>query len=108
METPPDPTSRRGSAARGPALAAVLLGSFSVITGCAYGFGIVPALAAVFCARLARRRMEEEGTREGSGMAKAGLILGVSGMVISLFFFALFVVMVVFGIGPGEFPSGPG
>jgi hypothetical protein len=63
------------------AVASLVLGILGIIS-CGYTFFIAPILAIVF-AVIGRRQIRERG-QSGNGMAIAGLILGIIGVIISL------------------------
>jgi hypothetical protein len=78
----------------GLAVASLVLGLIGVLS-CGYTFFVAPLLAVIFGV-LGRRQIRETGQR-GEGMAMAGLVLGIIGLVIS----ALIVVVVIGAIVAG-------
>ena len=88
----------------GKAIAALILGLFSPVAALYYGLpGIVLGAIAVVLGMRARRRVRESGgVLGGGGIALAGWIAGVCGIVVGLlwglFLFALFMAM---GAGGG-------
>jgi hypothetical protein len=76
------------------AIASLVLGLVGLFT-CGYTFFIAPLLAVIFGVK-GRRQIRETG-QQGDGMALAGLILGVIGLVISAAIVVFLIAIVVAG-----------
>ncbi|MBT2491110.1 DUF4190 domain-containing protein [Streptomyces sp. ISL-96] len=91
-------TGQHGPApANGFGVTAMVLGIISVTFFCAYGLGIILGILALIFGILGRKRVAR-GEATNSGMALAGIILGVIGFVLS----AAFIGFVVWAIVQGE------
>jgi hypothetical protein len=80
----------------GSAVASLVLGIVGLLT-CGYTFFIAPVLAVVLGVK-ARRQIRESG-QQGDGMALAGIITGVIGLVVSAAIVIFFIVMFVYAAG---------
>jgi hypothetical protein len=80
----------------GMAIASLVLGLVGFLT-CGYTFFIAPVLAVVFGVK-GRRQIRETG-QQGDGMALAGIILGVIGLVISAGIVIFIIAVIVSGAG---------
>jgi hypothetical protein len=80
----------------GSAVASLVLGIVGLLT-CGYTFFIAPVLAVVLGVK-ARRQIRESG-QQGAGMALAGIITGVIGLVISAAIVLFFLFMFVYAAG---------
>jgi hypothetical protein len=80
----------------GSAVASLVLGIVGVLT-CGYTFFIAPVLAVVLGVK-ARRQIRESG-QQGDGMALAGIITGVIGLVVSAAIVVFFLFMFVYAAG---------
>jgi hypothetical protein len=80
----------------GMAIASLVLGLVGFFT-CGYTFFIAPVLAVVFGVK-GRRQIRETG-QQGDGMALAGIILGVIGLVISAAIVIFIIAVIVSGAG---------
>ncbi len=83
--------------ANGYGITAMVLGIISVTFFCAYGLGIILGVLALIFGILGRKRVER-GEATNSGMALAGIILGIAGFVLS----AAFIGFVVWAIVQSE------
>jgi len=73
------------------AVASLVLGIISVISWC---FGIVPGILAIIFALQAKKELREKPWMSGAGMATAGLVLGIVGVVLAVFIFIMYFVAV--------------
>lgn len=81
-----------GSGSNPMAIVALVLGILSIPVSCFYGFGIILGVAAIVLGVIAGRKAKAGQAGQG-GLAKAGLITGIVGIVIGV------VVLVLFAIG---------
>lgn len=71
------------------ALWSMILGILSLVC-CVASFGFIPGIPAIILSRMGGKEIAASGgTQTGSGMATAGLILGVLGTVVSILFLVL-------------------
>lgn len=78
------------------AIVALVLGILSIGASCGYGLGIVLAIPAIICGRMARKEVaRSQGTVQGDGLALAGFITGWIGVGIASIWFLLFGLMAI-------------
>jgi hypothetical protein len=82
-----------GQATNGKAIASLILGICSI----ALCLGIFAGIPAVILARMARREIAE-GNGSGEGLAQAGLITGIIGIVIGAFYVLYIIVVIIAAI----------
>jgi hypothetical protein len=88
---------------RGLAIASMLTGIAGVFFSFAYGFGLLPSIAAIITGHLAQKRQPH-----ARGMWLAGLICGYVGLAISVLWIIAIVVVVAFAVAnPAGFETGP-
>ncbi|MGW0545665.1 DUF4190 domain-containing protein [Streptomyces altiplanensis] len=80
--------------ANGFGITAMVLGIISVTFFCAYGLGIILGILALIFGILGRKRVQR-GEATNSGMALAGIILGIVGFVLSAAFIGVIVWAIV-------------
>ena len=80
----------------GKAIAALVLGIASIVLAC-YGIGLLPGIPAIILGRMSGREIEE-GNGTGDGLAKAGLITGIIGVVLSVFGLLYLILVIVAGV----------
>jgi hypothetical protein len=103
----PAPATYSAKPIEGRAIAALVVGLFSPIAAAFYGFpGFAAGVAAVFLGLNARSRIKKSGgVLGGSGLALAGLLVGIVGIVVGLawglFLLALFMAMTGTSTGKG-------
>jgi hypothetical protein len=82
------PPPGRSQPSQGLAVAALVCGILSILLFCAWKFALLLAVAAIALGVTARKKVRE-GTAGGDGLAKAGIITGIIGLVIALVIAAL-------------------
>ncbi|GAA1087426.1 DUF4190 domain-containing protein [Tsukamurella spumae] len=87
---------QQSTGTNGLAIAALVCGIVSFPLGCAYGLGIITAIAALIMGIIAMKQVKETG-QDGHGMALSGVILG--GVYIALFVIAIVIIVIVAASG---------
>ena len=100
--TPPGPPPASNQT-DGLSIASLVCG---IIGFLCYPLGLFLGLAAVICGHISRKRLfEQTGSKEGGGLALAGVILGYIAMTIGLAILAFYLVVMISGVAEGEFSS---
>ncbi len=79
----PNQPNQNGS---GFAIASMVLGILSLVIGCCYGIGIIPAIIGVILGAISLNQQ-----RPGRGMAIAGLVTSILGILCGIFWILAFV-----------------
>jgi hypothetical protein len=74
-------------------LTALITGIVGVVMCWCYGFGALPGIAAIIFGALGKKAADE-GQATNPGMSKAGLILGICGVIVSIAWFIIMVVLI--------------
>ncbi len=105
--TPTAPTTEKKTQ-NGMAIAAMVIGILSITLGFANGTGVILGILGIIFARVSRNKE----TRKMDGMAKAGLICGICGIVQAVLMFLLIIVIyaviiavIMFSEGMGSAPT---
>ncbi len=84
-----------GSGSNPMAVVALILGILSIPASCFYGFGIILGIAAIVLGVMAGRKAKAGQAGQG-GLAKAGLITGIVGIVVGIVILILVAVGISF------------
>jgi hypothetical protein len=99
QDLPQGIASQSAASTNGLAIASLILGILSVPLAVCYGCGIVFAIAAMITGFIARNQIKQSGGRQsGSGMALAGLILGIVVTALVILIGVCYGLIMIFGL----------
>ncbi|WP_415847587.1 DUF4190 domain-containing protein [Tsukamurella strandjordii] len=79
------------SGTNGLAIASLVCGILSIPSACVWGLGILFGIAAIIMGIIAMKQTKQTG-QDGNGMALAGLITGVVGLLLSIVLLVLIII----------------
>ncbi len=82
----------------GKSVVALIMGVLALVSSCAYGAGILFGIIGIVFASMAKKEAAAKGNTEGGGLASGGMICSIIGLVLSVLFLLMIILVIAIGM----------